>query len=82
MYDTNIFNIQYKNEYAIKIKPYIILSDPYDLQTYNYGELLHYQILDDISYFSKYIVIFSIVSTKNIYIEPPRKQKSYILNQL
>ena len=26
LYDTNIFNIQYKNEYAIKIKPYIILS--------------------------------------------------------
>ena len=59
LYDTNIFHIQYKNKCTLKIKPCFILNDPYDLQMFNYHELLHYQIFDDISNFNKYIVIFN-----------------------
>ena len=59
MYNTKKIKIHHIN-YKFKIKPYFILNDPYDLQTYNYNELLHNKIFDDISNFSKYIIIFLI----------------------
>ena len=59
LYNTKKIKIHHLN-YKFKIKPYFILNDPYDLQTYNYNELLHNKIFDDISNFSKYIIIFLI----------------------
>ena len=77
LYNTKKIKIHYIN-YKLKIKPYFILNDPYDLQTYNYNELLHNKIFDDISNFSKYIIIFLI---KPI-IEPEPTIIEYITEEL
>ena len=43
LYNSKIIKIHYIN-YKLKIKHYFILNDPYDLQTYNYNDLMTYDL--------------------------------------
>ena len=35
-------------------------KDAYNLQPYNYNEVLHYYISDDLTTYNKYLIVFTI----------------------
>ena len=38
---TKALTLEYNNEYILNVKPHFILKDKFNLQPYNYNELLH-----------------------------------------
>ena len=69
---TKAINLEYDNEYILNVKPHYILKDAYNLQPYNYNEVLHYYISDDLTTYNKYLIVFTITKVKKQIIKPKK----------
>ena len=61
---TKALTLEYNNEYILNVKPHFISKDKFNLQPYNYNELLHYYISDDLTIYNKYLIVFTITKVK------------------
>ena len=74
---TKAIPLEYDDEYILHIKPYFILKDKFNLQPYNYNELLHYYITDDITSYNNYLIVFTITKVKRPVIKQKKNKTSY-----
>ena len=67
---TKAINFEYNDEYILNVKPHSIIQDKFNLQPYNYKELLHYYITDAITCYNNYLIVFTIMKVKKLIIKP------------
>ena len=67
---TKAINLEFNDEYILNVKPHYIIQDKFNLQPYNYKELLHYYITDDITCYNNYLIVFTITKNKRPVIKP------------
>ena len=69
---TKAINLEYNDNYILNVKPHYILQDEFNLQPYNYNQLLHYYITDDITSYYNYLIVFTIMKVKKQIIKPKK----------